>query len=220
MRLPLGKIFASVLAAAVAMCCVSCSDEGKANTGSRRRSRHAGATSQGGTSAVVFEDEFERVWLEAEDAVKIEGNLMRIAEERGASRGKCLEIPDKAGTPKELKFARAIYRFAIKKPAFYTFWCRRKWHDRCGDTFAVRFDQVGRSHTEACLFGADDSSEPPRWGWTPVRENGNPRQFFLSAGEHVMEILNREDGPRLDLILLTEDRDYVPTDSEELPNDQ
>ena len=182
---------------------------------------------------VVFVgEEFETIRIEAEDAEKIVsddalapivGKVMRIVEAEGASGGKCIWIPDKAGCPepdKGHKFARAVYRLKIKKAGLYTFWCRRKWGDppQCSDTFAVRFDREGQPRnlekTEH-LFGSDNMMRPPRWGWSPARVGGKPKQFFLTAGEHVLELLNREDGPRADVILLTNDRDYVPQGMED-----
>jgi hypothetical protein len=170
--------------------------------------------------AVVFEDGFEFIRLEAEKAGKIEGEIMHVVDDAEASGGKCIEIPDKAGTPdakppSPKKFARAVYRFTVQKPGNYTFWCRRKWLDSCGDTLAVRFDREGQPRTleppDEYLFGGADS-KPVRWAWDPVyvAGQGKPRQFFLDAGPHVMEILNLEDGPRFDLLLLTNDRGYVP----------
>jgi len=211
-------IFAApALVAMLGAFCVSCNSEAKAPPPANTTSAKPTATAKPAPNAVVFEDDFERVRIEAESAVKIEGKVMRIAEDKSASGGKCIEIPDKAGKPEEGKFARAIYKFKIKKPGLYTFWCRRKWFDQCGDTFAVRFDKAGQPRnlkTEA-LFGADDSSQPPRWGWSPVFQKGKPRQFFLDAGDHTMELLNREDGPKCDVFLLTSDRDYVPQGLEE-----
>jgi hypothetical protein len=167
------------------------------------------------SAPVSFQDGFERVRIEAESAAKLEGGLMRVVDDPEASGGKCLEIPDKIGKPEDGKLARAVYKFTVKVSDNYTFWCRRKWYDQCGDTLAVRFDSEGQPHDKAFLFGADDSSKPPRWGWSPVFQNGKPRQFLLTAGEHTMEILNREDGPRFDVYLLTNDRDCVPQGLEE-----
>lgn len=201
----------------------SCGGEGSASQGGNGGS--AKPTAKKAAPAVVFEDDFEFIRLEAESAEKVEGEIMRIVADAGASGGKCIEIPDKAGdcqAKKDVpaKFARALYRFTIKKPGDYTFWCRRKWHDSCGDTLAVRFDREGQPRTleppQEYLFGGSDS-KPVRWAWSPVfvKGKGTPRQFFLDAGEHVLEILNREDGPRYDVILLTNDRDYVPVGMED-----
>lgn len=207
----------------------SCSqDDASAPEG---KGRPAGGRAAKGKGGVEFADNFQRIRFEAASAVKIEsddanadvgGKLMRIVDDAGASGGKCVFVPDKAGTPEPPagetpKRAVALYKFQVKVAGNYTFWCHRKWYDRCGDTFAMRIDKVGAPHAEAFLFGSDDSSKPPRWGWSPVfqRENGQPRQFFLTAGEHTLEILNREDGPRFDVILFTDDPDYVPQGTEE-----
>ena len=217
---------AALATAALALLCASCDSEATVNptrggTPPTQAVKPA-PTTRTASPEIVFGEEFERIRIEAEDAVTMEGNLkekVQIEEAEGASGGKCLYIPDKVGTPKEGKFFSAQYKFTVKKAGLYTFWCRRKWCDppQCGDTFVVRFDQVGkpRDLKREPLFGSDDMSRPPRWGWSPVYQNGKPRQFFLAAGEHVMEILNAEDGPRCDALLLTNDRDYVPQGMED-----
>ena len=215
MRLRWTNLAAPLAVAVLGALCASCDSEAKVAPPPSPAS--AKPAQMPAAKTVVFEDDFERVRIEAEDALKIEGKLMRIAEDKDASGGRCIEIPDKAGTPEDGKFARAVYKLKIAKPGLYTFWCRRKWLDGCGDTFAVRFDSEGKPRdllkTEF-LFGGSDS-KPVRWAWSPVFVKGKPRQFFLDRGEHVMEILNREDGPRFDVILLTNDRDYVPQGLEE-----
>mgnify|MGYP000957565155 CR=1 FL=1 len=222
----------SLAVAGAALALASCGNESTATPpGTATASAKAAAPPEAGkpgdkapakaASSVTFQDDFEFIRIEAEAAEKIEGEIMRVVDDPEASGGKCIEIPDKVGTPwpkdaEPAKMARAVYRFTVKSPGNYTFWCRRKWFDQCGDTFAVRFDRESQPRDEKTelLFGADDSSKPPRWGWTPVRQQGNPRQFFLDAGPHVLEILNREDGPRFDVLLLTNDRDYVPVGME------
>ena len=203
---------------------VSCSRDDAVDAG--RDDRPGQGVTRDVKGGVEFADGFKRIRFEAERDGRIEsddahpdvgGKLMRVVDDADASGGKCIEVPDKVGKPDpDGKLARAVYKFTILKPDNYVFWCRRWWLDQCGDTFAVRFDKEGRPHSDAYLFGADDMSKPPRWGWSPVFDKGKPRQFFFTPGEHVMEILNAEDGPRLDLILLTNDRGYVPSDSEEL----
>ena len=192
-------LLALVLAAA------SCGEKGSAST-----APNSSTTSE--PKIVFADDAFKHIRIEAEDAVHIDGTVMRVVEDPEASGGKCVWIPDKAGTPNPKsgppKYDRAVYKFKIEEPGYYTFWCRRKWKDSCGDTLAVRFDKVGRPHADAFTFGHDDSTW--QWGWSPVHEDGKPKQFFFDVGEHTMEILNREDGPRYDVILLTNDRDYVP----------
>jgi len=207
---------------AVAVGCWSCSSEDE--DGMVRRDRPTrGREGQGGK--VQFADNYQRIRIEAEDAVQIVsddalpevgGKVMRVVEDPTASGGKCIWIPDKAGKPnpdpdegKPPRFARAVYKFKVTVPGEYTFWCRRNWFDQCGDTLAVRFDKEGAPHMDAFLFGSD-GKEFKVWKWSPVYRAGDPRRFFLGAGEHTMEILNLEDGPRFDVILLTDDPGYVP----------
>ena len=216
------------LAAAAGLLCAACDSEAVSTPRGDSPAPTAAKPSSGGV--VFVGEEFETIRLEVEDAVEIVSDktpdgkpLMRVVAAPGASGGKCIWIPDKAGCPepdKGHKFARAVFRFTVKKAGLYTFWCRRKWCDppQCGDTFAIRFDREGQPRnlekTEH-LFGSDDTTRPPRWGWSPVYQKGQPRRFFLTAGEHVLEFLNREDGPRADVILLTDDRDYVPQGMED-----
>ena len=229
-RWPRGT-FSLLLAAAWCLLGASCSQDDA--------SGHAGNGPTKGqsprpTKGAVFTDQFQHIRIEAEDAVKIEsadahpdigGKVMRIVDDPTASGGKCVFIPDKAGTPfgkagdKEdiPRYARAVYKVKIPVAGNYTFWVRRKWFDSCGDTLYMRFDKEGAAHSDAHahVVGSDDSSKPPRWDWSPVKEKGDPRQFYLTAGEHTLEILNREDGPRFDVILLTDDPDHVPQGMEE-----
>ncbi len=223
-----GKVALCSLVAALSALCLSCTKDDAAD-GPKPGKGPKG--SKGGGVDFAHTDDFHRVRFEAEDAAKIEsddalpgveGKVMRIVDDPGASKGKCIWVPDKAGVPdpdpksgNPPKRARAVYKFKVTAAGNYTFWLRRKWMDRCGDTVFVRFDKEGAPHTNALICGSDDSSEVPQWGWSPVWENGQPRQFYLAAGEHTLEILNREDGPRFDVILLTDDPGYLPQGMEE-----
>jgi len=210
---------------------VSCSRDDAVDAG--RDDRPGQGVTRDVKGGVEFADGFKRIRFEAERDGRIEsddahpdvgGKLMRVVDDADASGGKCIEVPDKAGTPigkagsKDdiARHARAVYKVKVEAAGSYTFWCRRKWLDACGDTLAVRFDREGQprdSKTEF-LFGGSDS-KPVRWAWSPVSEGGQPRQFYLSAGEHTMEILNLEDGPRFDVLVLTDDPGYVPQGKEE-----
>jgi hypothetical protein len=206
----------------VGLIAAGCGDQAPAQSGKGPTGATGSQSSDepgGKGSAVIFDaggfgDDFERIRIEAE-AGKIvqEGKLFRLVVDAKASGGKCLTLPDGCGKPEKGVVARIIYTFDVKKAGHYTFWCRRKWLDGCGDTLAVRFDKIGKPHKTADDFGSDDSSKPPRWGWSHVNVESatNPRkQYYLTEGTHTLEILNREDGPRYDVLLLTEDPDYVP----------
>jgi len=222
------RLMAAGLAAAAAALCLSCSKDNSAGGAPSNNGRKGSRGTKGG---VEFADSFERIRIEAESAVKIEsddalpdvgGKVMRVVDDPTASGGKCISVPDKAGTPdppagQPPKHARAVYKFKVKTAGKYIFWCRRNWWDQCGDTLYVRFDKEGAPHTEAFLCGSDGGPYKV-WKWSEVRdkeEEDNRRRFYLAAGDHTMEILNREDGPRFDVILLTDDPDHVPQGMEE-----
>ncbi|HUT33053.1 MAG TPA: hypothetical protein VNE39_06215 [Planctomycetota bacterium] len=227
-RCPRGTLPLLVLAAWCVLGASCSQDDASGRTGNGGANGRGSRPAKGG----VFTDHFQRIRIEAEKATKLEsddahpgvgGKVMRVVDDPGASGGKCIAIPDEAGTPYGKagskpdvpRHARAVYKFKVAVAGSYTFWCRRKWFDSCGDTLAMRLDKEGAQQADACLFGSDDSSKPPRWDWSPVKEKGDPRQFYLAAGEHTLEILNREDGPRFDVILLTDDPDYVPQGMED-----
>ena len=57
------------------------------------------------------------------------------------------------------------------------------------------------------------------WAWDPVsnrdvggdvRDAFNPAVYYLEAGEHTLIIKQREDGTKIDRILITNDMEYVP----------
>lgn len=228
MGVGVGRVATLWLVAALGVLGMSCTTDESATGPTPGRDKTA---SKGKGVEFTHESNFQRIRIEAEDAAKIEsddalpgvqGKVMQVVADPGASGGKCLWIPDKAGVPdpdpksgNPPKRARAVYKFKVATPGNYTFWLRRKWLDRCGDTVFVRFDKEGAPHADAFICGSDDSSEVPRWGWSPVWKEGQPLQFYLTAGEHTLEILNREDGVWLDVILLTDDPGYLPQGMEE-----
>ncbi|NQT87035.1 hypothetical protein HQ560_09740 [bacterium] len=189
------------------------SQQSKDSTDPQSRNAPAGKTPAVTFEGDGFDEPFERIRIEAETGKIVqEGKLFRLVADAKASGGKCLDLPDGCGKP-EKAIARVVYTFDVKKAGHYTFWCRRKWFDGCGDTLAVRFDKTAQPHKAADDFGSDDSSKPPRWGWSPVHlkdVKSKRQQYYLTEGKHTLEILNREDGPRYDVLLLTEDPDYVP----------
>jgi hypothetical protein len=156
-------------------------------------------------------DEGERILIEAENAVEIVP-AVRLAPDPRASMGRCIEIVEGAGKPssgskkKTLGYAR--YVFEVKKPGIYHLWGRKFWRDGCGNSFTIKMDEM-----PDMTFGGDGTYE--RWTW--IRLN-IPNGFELEPGEHVLLVKNREDGVKLDQILLTNvhpDEGGVPQGIEE-----
>ena len=178
-----------------------------------------GAVSASGSDAICFE---------AESAGSISAPLQigsltnRIPNPNwhgveGASGGKYVEIPDRveesppspangeAKSPAPLPSGEAVYTFEVPRDATYFLWCRVWWADECGNSFTMSFDKA-----IPFTFGEDGTFK--FWHW--VKAPQKLKQLELSKGKHTLAIRSREDGVRLDQILLTTDRRDVPVDIE------
>ncbi len=60
------------------------------------------------------------------------------------------------------------------------------------------------------------------WVWDQVNnhdDNTDPVIFYLNAGEHTLLIKHREDGTKIDKILITNDLEYGPENLGEVSNE-
>ena len=158
----------------------------------------------------------ERICLEAESAAKVEAP-MQVTEEakapalpdgtkvKGASGGKYLEVPQGKGNPPKVDKGRAELTFEVKKGGTFYLWGRAWWEDDCGNSFSISIDGA-----KAFSFGQDGTHKTWHWVKAPRRL----KQLELEPGKHTLTIKNREDGARLDQILLTTNKRYVPVDAE------
>ena len=126
---------------------------------------------------------------------------------RGASQGKYLEIPEKAGNPPKLE--KGFARFEIELPAdgAYILWARVWWEGECSNSFMVQID-------DAAPFLLGENATYRTWNWVkyPVARMTPP--IRLKQGRHVLVFRNREDGVRLDQIVLSPNKRFVPVDIE------
>jgi hypothetical protein len=116
-----------------------------------------------------------------------------------------IEIPQGSGNPPKVTDGSASYTVNVKKAGKYILWCRVWWDDTCANSITVCIDSgtpfvFGQDKTYAC------------WHW--VKSTRRLKQLALAAGRHVIEFQNREDGVKIDQILLTDDRRFVPVDAE------
>ena len=166
-----------------------------------------GGTEENGNGGITWAENGRRVLLEAERAGL--AAPMRPADDGEASGRQCLHMPcafcdgDRHVhlPPEERKKASASLSFTLEKPGEYALWMRTKWCCECGDTFNIALDGG-----ETIPFGGDGANKG-RWKWRCVMIDGrNPRRFKLDAGEHSLVLTPREDGWRVDQVLLTTDR--------------
>ncbi|MCF7855719.1 MAG: hypothetical protein K9N51_13040 [Candidatus Pacebacteria bacterium] len=144
-----------------------------------------------------------RVCFEGEDAETIEPPVRVVSGAEaveGASNRTYLEVPPGAGKPPQVE-GRAVYTFAVPEDGRYKLWCRVYWPDGCGNSFGMRIDD-----NPEFTFGQDGTYNTWHWVEAPPRLE----QLELRKGTHTLTVMNREDGPRLDQVLFTTNRRYVP----------
>lgn len=139
------------------------------------------------------------------DADRVPINEKTILE--AASGGAYLEVPDKAGAPPEVTTGRAVIPFEVPEDGTYILWIRAYWSDECGNSVGIAIDDA-----RPFSFGQDSTYKAWHWVKSPPRI----KQLELSKGKHRLEIINREDGVRLDQVLLVNTRRYVPVDIEDV----
>jgi hypothetical protein len=137
------------------------------------------------------------ICFEAEDANQIV-KPFQIDTKAGASGGHYVVQPLHSGRPPQVK-CWATYKIKIKDAGRYVLWGRAWWPNGCANSVDMKVDNNSR-----VTLGQDGTYM--RWHW--VRVKG--KTFELSAGVHVITMVNREDGPGLDEFYLTTDEDYVP----------
>jgi hypothetical protein len=124
----------------------------------------------------------------------------------GAS-GAYLTIPEGAGNPPKLMAGRVSFRIDVPQDASYTLWCRVWWEGECSNSFTVGFDDQ-----PPFLFGEDATYKS--WHWVKYPVSRTVSLIKLAKGHHTLTFKNREDGVRLDQILLSADKRFVPVDIE------
>ncbi len=148
-----------------------------------------------------------KICFEAETAELIEAPMVLVTNGVEGASGAYIEIPEGAGNPPKVTSGKAVFTFEVPADGVFTLWCRVWWEGECSNSFTV---QVG-DHP-AFLFGEDATYKVWHWVKYPVARTTAPLR--LSKGRHTLVFHNREDGVRLDQVLLSADRRFVPVDIE------
>ena len=145
-----------------------------------------------------------QLWLEAESGARTAP--MTVATDSAASGGQYIHVPNGQGdvTNPALPGGQATYTFSVPAGT-YAIWGRVLAATTADDSFSVSLD--GSAFT---IWDVQGSSS---WVWDRVSGRGvaDPLLFSLAAGTHTLVIKQREDGTRLDLLLITSDLALVPT---------
>jgi hypothetical protein len=143
------------------------------------------------------------LWIEAEA-----GSLtspITTAADSGASGGLYITTPDLGGAIDSTQpGGQATYSFTVPAAATYVIWGRVLSANGGNDSFWVSMDGGPFTRWNTRISSA--------WVWDQVNDAGvaDPRLFSLGAGSHTLVIKQREDGARLDRLLITSDRGFIP----------
>ncbi|MEW6299733.1 MAG: fibronectin type III domain-containing protein [Thermodesulfobacteriota bacterium] len=149
-----------------------------------------------------------KIWLEAEEGAVIPP--MVVAKDSLASGEQYVWTPNKSGNVTDpLKPAgEAQFVFEIPRNDVYVIWGRVRTQVD-DDSFHVAIDG---DYADAAMWDTvrSTSKEPWRWDQVNDRSVADPALFELKAGVHTLHIKHREDGARIDQVLITNDLDFVP----------
>lgn len=148
--------------------------------------------------------------FEAESAGSLEAPMVKIDASqppegvtaiKDAAGNAYIEIPEGKGNPPKVTTGNATYSLTIPADGTYVLWMRVYWEGECSNSFGVQLDEGAEFS-----FGQDGTYKSWHWVKSPPRL----RQLDLKKGACTLTLKNREDGVRVDQILLTTQGRYVP----------
>ncbi len=156
-------------------------------------------------SVNFLENTSVNIWIEAED-----GDLqwpMEIADDDNAGVGGSIWVPSGTGNlySSSANAGYAEYYFEVPETGDYVIWGRQVSNDSASDSFFISLDSQAEMAWHTKLGGQDV------WTWDVVskrnlgdpRDTNSPERFRLAAGVHTLKFTQREDGTKLDTILIT-----------------
>jgi hypothetical protein len=145
------------------------------------------------------------VWREAESATVT--SPMRKVNDTSASGGRHIAVaPGTATAGSPPSTGRATFSFSVSASGTYKVWGRVIAPTNADDSFWVRMDAGPWTNWNNIPVGST-------WHWDDLHNGaaGNSLVTYgLSAGTHTLTIAYREDGARLDKVLVTNDAGFVP----------
>lgn len=102
----------------------------------------------------------------------------------------------------------ATFNFNVSVAGSYRIWGLKKTPNASDDQFLVKMDN-GTYQTWTCYTGHGNN-----WAWDLVNNSGaqDPILYNLSAGQHTLRVRWRDDGAKLDRLILTNGAEFVPAD--------
>jgi hypothetical protein len=146
----------------------------------------------------------EYYWLEAEYADSIV-NPLEVVDDDNASEGKYVYSANGTGNQSTPGPIMLTYTVHISHAGKYIMWGRVKISGKNDNSFFLEIDN-----------GYDnlwDISSGNSWHWDAVnfRDRVDPVILTLFEGKHTIKVKLREDGTKLDKLLLTNDVSFIPS---------
>jgi len=145
-----------------------------------------------------------RIVIEAESYNEIKASTRVVSGDSTASGGKYTEYPLRrphaTSENPEIKGdgGYVLFKVSVPEQGNYKLWLRTWWYDACANSFFVIVDDK-----PAVVAGGDATYRS--WQWRDIKQ-----PYALTAGVHTIKVQNREDGARLDEILLANDDRWKP----------
>ena len=169
------------------------STSSSSTTSSSTTTNTSGLTPDYNTSATIFA-------LEAEDGSI--NNPMKAAADSNASSGAYILVPNGGGSN-----GSTTYTFQVTSAGKYVVWGRVLAPNNNDDSFFVSMDGGSNS-----LWATTTST---KWVWDKVSNRGgaDPVFYNLATGKHTLTIKQREDGTKLDCVVITMNSSSAPSTS-------
>ncbi len=167
------------------------------------------------------------LWIQAESFAGIEGEIAKGSDENVSDPEAMGDLIVGTGRPRPTSDPTGFcqYRLTIPHAGVWTLWARVRY-PRGGDmSFSADFPAPGGEPAKRHVLG-NCGQAGTAWHWTgsgggvTTVPPGSPIRIKLDSGEYTLRIHPREGhgnaqvNPRLDVICLSEDLDYTPTDAD------
>ena len=117
---------------------------------------------------------------------------------------KIMGKPEGVKDPAPAEWGGVVFTVKVSKPMRVKICLRAMWEDGCGNSIYLKTAGMERP----MMLGDDGTYKA--WHWVSTRN-----EIILPAGEQKIVLVNREDGVRIDQVLITGDAGYVPQDIED-----
>ncbi|MGH7143922.1 MAG: hypothetical protein ACREJ2_07255 [Planctomycetota bacterium] len=137
-------------------------------------------------------------------------SILEVPDSDAVSNTKVLYLADRlnlklvhheieCGGQKDYAFPGTVqYKFTLPKDDHYVPFVHADFQDDCGNSIFIQIDQ-GPIYRVEYAVAKEFNTE---YKWTCPMSEGNPVSYTLAAGPHTLTILNREDGLKIDEILV------------------